>query len=53
MVQVNIGWWLRIFALGLEKAGLEADYIVSQLVVLLLDSFVAVIEGIVLANLCF
>lgn len=51
MVQVNIRGWLGVFALGLEKAGLKADDVVAQLIVLLLNSFVAVVQGIVFADL--
>ena len=52
-MQVNIGGGLGVFPLGLEKARLEADNVVAQLVVLLLDGFVAIVQGIVLADLRF
>ena len=53
VVQVNVGRWLGEFALRLYQAGLEADYVVAQLVILCLDGFVAIIENVVLANLLF
>ena len=52
-MQVHVGRWLGEFALRLDEAGLEADYVVAELVVLRLDGFVAVIEGVVLADLLF
>ena len=53
MVQINVGGWLGVFALGLEQAGLEADDVVTQLVIFLLNSFVAVVEGVVFPDLRF
>lgn len=53
IVQVNIGGRLGIFPLGLEKARLETNNVVAQLVILLLDGFVAIIQGVVLADLRF
>ena len=53
MVQVYVRRWLGEFALRLDEAGLEADNVVAELVVLCLDGFIAIIKGIVFADLLF
>ena len=46
MGDVDVRRWLWILALGLEEAGLEADDVVTQLVVLGLQSFETFSEAI-------
>ena len=53
VVEVDVGGRGGEFCPGLDQAGLEADDVVAQLVVLGLDGFVAVIQGVVLADLLF
>ena len=51
MGDVDVRWRLWIFALGLEKARLEADDVVTQLVVFRLQSFKTLSEAIELPHL--
>ena len=52
MGDVDVRRWLWILALGLEEAGLEADDVVTQLVVLGLQSFKTFSEAIEFPHLC-
>jgi hypothetical protein len=40
-MDLDIGWWLGVFALGIDETGLEADNIVAQLIIFLLDNLIA------------
>lgn len=52
-VELDVGWWLWVFALGFNQTGLEADDVVAQLVVFFLDDLVAFAQAGVVLDLCF
>lgn len=51
MGETDVGWWLRVLALGLEEAGLEVDDVFTQRVVLSLDGLVVLLQRVHLADL--
>lgn len=51
IMKVDIGWWLWVFALGFQKTGLQADDIVAQLIIFLLQMLKAFGEIGVVLNL--
>lgn len=44
VVENDIGWWLRVLALGLDEPGLEVDDVLAQRIVLCLDSLVVILQ---------
>ena len=51
MGQVDVWRRLRVFALGLDEARLQMDYVLAQRVVLRLDGLVIVLQRMQLPNL--
>jgi len=51
VVQDNIWWWLRVFALRFDEPGLQMDDILAQRVVLRLDGLVIILQIVQIADL--
>lgn len=53
MVQIDVGWWLRVFALRLDETRLKVDYVFSERIVFALNRFEVILQRVKISDLLF